>query len=196
MKKIKERAFFWLFCAAMMGAAVHILGPEAIASEDSESWRGTYDTVMLWLNFGILVFIIVKFGRMPIMNFLKGRKEELSHEISALEEEKEAAFTKIREASEALDESEAHFEHLKQRSVKQGEKKRQEIIEDAQHQSQVMLEAAKQKVESQIVQAKRTFRSKLIDSAIDLATNRISKKIIEEDHQKLVDDYLAEVSKG
>ncbi len=196
MRKIKKTAFSWLFCAAMMGIAVHILGTEAIASENSDSWRGTYDTVMLWVNFGILAFIIIKFGRVPIMNFLRGQKAELSHEISALEEEKEAALTKIRDASEALDESDAHFEQLRQKFVDQGEKKRQEIIEDAQHQSQLMLEAAKQKVDSQILQAKKTFRSELIDSAIDLATKRISKEIIEDDHQKLVDDYLAEASKG
>ena len=37
----------------------HILGSEALAAEDTVGWRPVFDLVMRWLNFGIIVFILV-----------------------------------------------------------------------------------------------------------------------------------------
>ena len=42
---------------------------------------------MMWVNFLILVFLAFKFGKAPIMEFLKGRKLEISEEINQIEED-------------------------------------------------------------------------------------------------------------
>ena len=35
----------------------HLLGYEAFAGEKSNGWRSTYDLILLWINFGIIVLI-------------------------------------------------------------------------------------------------------------------------------------------
>ncbi len=47
-----------------------LISTEAMAAEASGDWRSTYDTVMMWINFGILAFVIVKFGREPMKDVL------------------------------------------------------------------------------------------------------------------------------
>ncbi len=164
---------------------------DAVAAETSGSWRQTYDMIMVWVNFGILAFIIVKFGKAPLMDFLLNRKAELAREIGDIEEKKEAVTARIEDAYRVLDQSDARFAELKKKIVQQGEKKKQEIIEDAQEQSRLILETAKQKIESRIVRAKSTFRAELIDAAAEKALERLPKEITEEDDRKLVEQYLA-----
>ena len=53
------------------------------------------------------------------------------------------------------------------------------------------MEDAKRRVEGQILQAKQRFKSELIESAIDLALERIPQEITEEDNQKYIDQFLA-----
>lgn len=164
---------------------------DALAAESSGGWRKTYDLILMWINFGILAFIIVKYGKGPLMDFLLGRKAELAREIGDIEEQKKAVMAKIDDTYRTLDQSDARFEALKQKIVQQGEKKKQEIIEDAQEQSRLILQTTKQKIESRITQAKATFRAELIDAATELALKRLPKEITEEDDRKLVEQYLA-----
>ncbi|OQY59575.1 MAG: hypothetical protein B6245_05950 [Desulfobacteraceae bacterium 4572_88] len=166
-------------------------GMEAFAGEETGNWRGTYDEVMLWLNFVILAFVIIKFGKKPIMAFLNGRKNEVAQEIRQIEKEKEEITSKIQETFKTLDESESRFESLKNKIIEQGERKKQEIIEDARQQSQMMMDTAKQKVENQIRQAKSTFRAELVDSAVALASEKLPGEITPEDNQKFTEDYLS-----
>ena len=109
VKKIIGVCFFFL--AGMIG--VHLLGNEALAAENTASWRSVFDLVMRWLNFGIIVFILVKYAKTPIKNFLLSRREELAQEIRKIEEEKEKANAKIQEATRMLDESAVKFCGLK-----------------------------------------------------------------------------------
>jgi len=172
---------------------IHLLAGSLWAGEEGGNWRATYDTVMLWVNFAILVFVIVKFGRAPLMGFLRSGKDELAAEIQEIETEKEAVMSKIQETRQALADSDAHFAELKERIVKQGERKREEIIKEAEQQSIMMMDVAKQKIGSRIDAEKRAFRDELIDSAIDMATKQLPQKVTDEDNQKMVDLFMANV---
>ncbi|RLC13099.1 MAG: hypothetical protein DRI57_16875 [Deltaproteobacteria bacterium] len=187
-----------LLCFYVMagGICVHILGTEALAGEEPGNWRKTWDLVMLWINFGILAFVVVKFGRLPIMNFLNGRRDELGREIKQAEQEKEKITAKIKETFTILDESEIHFADMKQKIIDQGEKKKQNIMEDARQQSRIMIESSKQKVESQLIQAKNNFKAEMIDAAIALATEKLPNQITDEDNLRFADNYLSETLKG
>ena len=50
---------------------IHIFGDDTLAAESGGTWRSTYDLIMRWANFLILAFIIFKFGKKPLINFMK-----------------------------------------------------------------------------------------------------------------------------
>jgi len=173
--------FFYLITMVL---SLHFLGHDALAAEKSSSWRPMYDLILRWINFGIIAFVIVKYGKTPIMNFLRGQKDKLAQEINRLENEKEDAKAKIKETLKAVDESEVRFSELKDRIVQQGEKKKTEIIESAQNQSKMMLEDAKRRIGYHFLQAKDEFRAEMIDRAMDMAMERLPKEITSEDNDK------------
>ena len=189
MKRVnnKVRLFYFIMAGTL---SLHFLGFEALASESSGGWRPIYDEVLLWFNFGIIVFVFIKYGKTPLMNFLHGRKEKIAREIAQIEEKKKQAADKVTEINKMVDESNARFAKIKDRIVEQGERKKAEIIESAQNQSKTMLENAKQRIDFQFVQAKSILRKELIDTALNLAMERIPKEITPEDNEKFTREFL------
>lgn len=190
MKKINKIAPF-CYCIMAIVLILHFLGQEAFASEKTSNLRFWWDLFLRYINFGILVFVFVKYLKTPLMNFLQGRKEKLAQEIKRLEDEKEDLTVKIKEHQETIAESEVRFAELKERIVKQGERKKQEIIESAQQQSRMMLEDADRRLKTYFLQAENAFKAELIDAAIELAMQRLPKEITAEDNEKFANEYLA-----
>jgi len=179
--------FFYLIAIVL---SLHFLGHDALSAEKSSNWRPTYDLILRYINFGIIVFVIVKYGKTPIMNFLRGQKDKLAKEINRLENEKEEAKAKIKETLKAVDESEVRFSELKDRIIRQGEKKKAEIIESAQNHSKMMLEDAKRRISIHFLHAKDELRAELIDRAMDMALERLPMEITPEDNDKLTRLFL------
>jgi F-type H+-transporting ATPase subunit b len=180
-----------MFCYIIAGIlSLHFLGHEAFAAEKASSWRPIYDLIFRWINFGIIVFLVVKYGKTPIMNFLRGQKEKLAREIKRLEDKKQGISANIEETLKTIDESEVRFAELKERILRQGEQKKEAIIQTAQTQSKTMLEDAKRRIDTYFIQAKNKFRAEMIDRAIDLAMERFPKEITAEDNEKLTVEYL------
>ena len=188
----KIGGIFFYFIAMVL--SLHFLGHDALAAEKSSGWRPMYDLILRWINFGIIVFLIVKYGKTPIMNFLRGQKDKLAQEIDRLENEKEDAKAKIKETLKTVDESEVRFSELKDRIIRQGEKKKTEIIESAQNQSKLMLEDGKRRINTYFLQAKNEFRAELIDRAMDMAMERLPGEITPQDNDKFTHLFLESTS--
>ena len=185
-----------LTCVGMFAffLALHLFGCKAFAAENSSSWRPTYDLILRWINFAIIVFVVNKYAKTPVMNFLRGQKDKLANEIEKLENEKDNMAKEVEKTKKTLDESEIRFNDLKERIVQQGERKKQDIIESAQNQSRMMLDDANRKIDSYILSSKNAFKAELIDAAIELAMERLPKEITAEDNEQFIAQYLSSAS--
>ena len=190
----KTNIIKWVYYSFAAGFGLLLFSNFAFASENASNWRSTYDLVLRWINFGIIVFLLVKFGKKPLMNFLHSRKDNLANEIDLLEQNKNKANKSIEEAKQQLEESIGYFAELKERIVRQGAKQKEKIIEDARKESALMIEASKQKVKAILQNAKNSFRSELIDAAFNIVMNKIPTKITDKDNHKLLAQYLETTS--
>lgn len=183
--------------AFVLGAVcISLLLPvrEALAAEAGGDWRTTYDLVMRWVNFGILAFILIKFSREPLQDFLKGRKHELAIEINRVEEQKKEASAQLKQTERQLEESSVKLALVKQRMISQGAQIKERIIEDARQQSRNIMEESQRKISSQILKARQTFRSELVDAAIARALEKLPKVISDADKDQMVKDFLSHLS--
>ena len=183
----------WIVVLAGTAAGLHLFGGDAFAEEGGGNWRKTYDMVMLWVNFGILSFVVVKFGKKPLMGFLRMRRDEIAAEIKDLENQKTLVTEKINEARKAMVESDARFAELKETIVRMGEKRRQDLIADAERESEFMMSLAEQKVGGYILAAKKNFKDKLVDAAINLAMTRLPDHMTEADRQDRFESYVSSI---
>jgi F-type H+-transporting ATPase subunit b len=187
----RKLACRFLYMAA--GAVVILVFAAAPASASSGEWRPVYDEVMLWVNFFILAFIIVKYGRKPLMNFLNGQKDEIADQIHRLQKEKNALEAKIKKATAMIEDSSIRFEEIKTRIIADGERTKQEIIENAKAQSKNIIEAEKLKASTQIVQAKTRFISELVDQASALALSKLPTEVTAADQEKLQQLFISNI---
>jgi F-type H+-transporting ATPase subunit b len=174
--------------------ALMVCCPDALAAEETDTWRPLFDQIMRWLNFAIIAAVLFKFGRKPIKDFLANRREEIEHQLNKYEQQKEAAAEKVKEAAKILNESTDRFEQIKHRIITDGEKKKEQIIEKAQQESRMLLEGAQRKIQNQIIEARNIIRSELIDSAIALAEKKLPDEITPADEQKLIELYMEETT--
>jgi len=164
---------------------------EVLAAEGGGGWRPTYDIIMRWVNFGILAFIFFKFARRPLKNFLSDKKNEISLQIKKLEDEKDRLLQRVRKAETEMEENVVRLEELKQRIVQTGERRKLEIIEDARQESRMIIESAKQKMEGRIIQARNRLRAEMIDTAAEMALDKLPDLVTEDDNRKLLEQFMA-----
>jgi F-type H+-transporting ATPase subunit b len=146
---------------------------------------------MRWVNFIILVAVIVKYAREPIKDFLKLQKSDIFSEIGELETEKAKIVGEINEVKKKGAISRTHFQELKDRLIAQGETRKQQIVEQARQQSKIMLEETRRKMENRITQAKAGLQVELLDMAIDQAMLKLPDIMTAGDAQQLLDDYMS-----
>ncbi|MFC1856805.1 ATP synthase F0 subunit B [Thermodesulfobacteriota bacterium] len=190
MKTIKRMHDFCL-CGAILALGTHLTGGLAWAEEGTGEWRTHWDEMMLWINFAILAFVLIKYLRKPVKEFLDGRKYELAREIKKVEEEKQAIGEKIKETEKLLDESSIRFAGIKERIIEQGEREKTRIIQEAREQSRLMLESAQRKIDSHFQQAQNRIREELVDAAVNLAIEKLPHEIDARDNQKFVEQFLS-----
>ncbi len=167
-----------------------VIADPASAAETGAGWRSTYDEIMRWVNFAIFAFVVVKFSRKPLVEFLKGRKKEMADEIEQVEKKKNEAQKAVDDINQQLQQSTNRLEEIKNRILKRGERRKDEIIEEAKAESELLLKASKVKIKAQIANAKYQLRSEMIDQAIDLALKRLPKEITPADDSLLVKTFL------
>lgn len=162
----------------------------ATAMAASGDWRPLYDTIMRWINFGIMVALFLKYAKAPLADFIRAKRGEVAAEMKHFEKEKKAALDKVSESEAALAKSQERLETIHQRIVAQGEQRKQQIIADAQRESEIIIQAAQSKIEADIRQARTQLRDEMVERAVDLAQQRLPAEVSASDNQKWVDRFI------
>lgn len=171
---------------------LHLMAGPGWAGDGGSTWRSTYDEVMLWLNFGILAFLLVKYGRAPLIGFLRGEAQRTAADIERAEQSKRRMDEKAQEMSTSVENRRERLQSLKERLIREGERKRLEIIESARKESRIMLEQTRVSIDHQIVDARERLKAELIDRAVEAAVERLPGVITADDQEKLVEKFIKE----
>jgi F-type H+-transporting ATPase subunit b len=180
----------WIFGSLLV---LHLFGSESWAAEGEGGWRSSYDLIMMWANFAILAFVLIKFGKNPIKVFFRDQKENIVRTIENIEAEKEANDAQLKQTRKLIQESSIRFEAIKAKIIAEGELRKQAIIEDARRESKMLIDHANFWIERQILHAKQRLRSELIDEAIEMALKRLPQAVTPQDNQKLINLYLVAI---
>jgi F-type H+-transporting ATPase subunit b len=169
---------------------VHLSTVLGWTAEGEASWRATYDLVMMWVNFGILAFLLVKYARAPLLNLLKGEAEKTAAGLQQAQAGKEQADQKVAETMQALETARERLQHIQEKIIAQGARQRQQIIDSARQESRLLLERTRHKIDAQIAEAHLRIRSELIDRAVAVALERLPAEITAEEQLRLVDRFV------
>jgi F-type H+-transporting ATPase subunit b len=171
----------------------------AWASEAGGHGHGGIDPAklpdLLWrtVNFVIFAGILYKLAAKPIKMFFAGRKEEISTELQDLETEKITILKALKAAKAQLAAVAAERDQIIQQYIAEGEAEKAKIIQKAEQTAQRLKDMAAMTIEGETKKAAAELKKEIVDTAVKLSEQLIKEKIVPEDQQRLVDDYLAKV---
>ena len=166
------------------------LSPWAEAAQEMTEGRRLYDTIMLWVNFGILVALFLKFARKPLMDALRGVRNKIKGEIDEITQQHNE-MKAGRDAEETrLTDIDQHLEEIRVRIIEMGEKEKQKIIDQAKVAAEKMIEDAKAYAQFQMSRARKQLSDEMVDMAISKVEARLKKELSVEDDEKLVLEFL------
>lgn len=149
-----------------------------------------------FLNFGILVYFLVKWLREPLASYLKSYRELISKEIENAESAEERAEREYREAQKRLEELDSEIARMHELAIKQGTAEREKIIADARMHADGIIERAKITAFMMVEEAKKKLLGELVETIIKTAEEKISKSITDQDQQRLVENYVKDIAKA
>jgi F-type H+-transporting ATPase subunit b len=143
------------------------------------------------LNFGLLAFLLYRFGRKPLAEALAARKKAMMQEIDTATRLREEAEERLADYEEKLDNLDETLEQLKKDYAAQGEAERKHVLAEAEERRARM----KRDVEFRLAQEAKAAREILLQEAVDKAVvaaeEMLAKKVSAADQDRAAEEYLA-----
>ena len=136
---------------------------QALAADIGGGWRSTYDVVMMWVNFVILVALLVKFLRKPLGRFLTSQRDAIKKAFDDLEAEKARISNDIQALRESMEARRQKAEERHRRLVEQARRERRDIIETAREEAQRRIAKARQQIDARHREARYEFTGEAAD---------------------------------
>jgi len=152
--------------------------------------RHTAPVVALVVNFALLLWLLIHFGRRPVRDYLVARRRKVEEEIGQADEEKVRAEGRLRGAITRTKHLEDELQHLRDDVIKVGNDERDRMVADAGVRAdKFRREAAAQAVELER-QAAREMRVKMVEEALDGARQTLQERLSPADQGRLADEFL------
>ncbi|MBM4145622.1 MAG: F0F1 ATP synthase subunit B [Nitrospira sp.] len=145
------------------------------------------------INFAILVFVLFKFGKKPLQNYLKSRTELIEKTLNEAKEAKEAAVKALHEVEERLKVKDAEIEAILSTAQRSGEQERDRIIEESSRLKEKILEQAKTNIDYELKHAKEAIKAEAVELAMELAEKKLKEKLTKNDQERLLEDSLVKI---
>ena len=163
----------------------------AFASSGGENIHYTWKD-WLWpvVNFSILMFVLIFFGKKPIGDFFKGRTALIEKSLKDAAEAKELAEKALTEVNARLNNTDDEIALIIEAAKKSGEKEREAIIAEGEHMKAKILEQAKANIDFELQKAKEAIKSEAALMALELAEKQLKEKLGQSEQEALIDDYI------
>ena len=170
-----------------------LVGGDAWAAGDVSTGRKIWDNVMLFVNFGLLVFLFIKYARKPLMDFLHGVRSKHEQDLGAVNGRLEGAKAAVDAQNQKLSEMEQSIATIQKGIIEMGVREKETIIEQARKAAERMLSDAKSYADYRLAMARKALADEMVDTAIELVREKLIRVLSESDNQQLIDRFLGDL---
>lgn len=150
-------------------------------------------TLATIINFVILVFALRHFLYKPVTEIITSRETEIKGKIEKSEEAlKDAEALKIdneEKLKKAFEEGKSIIKASRSKALKLSD----EIIDKAKEEAEIILERARKDAEREREKAEDDIKAQAINLAVLLSSKALEKELNEEEHRRLIDEYITKV---
>ncbi len=164
---------------------------DAFALGEKTLGRKIWDNIMLFLNFGILVFLFIKYAKTPMMNYLRSQRDSVEEGLNELTEEKQEVQSQRDVEAEQIKDIDRIIEEIRSNILEMGKKEKEKIIQQAKALADKMIQDAKTYSETRIVAARQELSEEMVDMALSMAREKLLKGMTDKDNDNLVNQFIA-----
>jgi F-type H+-transporting ATPase subunit b len=132
----------------------------------------------------------------PIMEALEGRETKIRESLEAAEVALAKAEAISKDNEKALRESESKAHQIRKEAMEDAERIRNERVAKAKDEAEQIIEHAKADIEQEKQSALEALRKEVANLAIQSASMIIDAELDAEKNQKLVDNYINDLTKN
>jgi len=163
---------------------------EVLAADELSLGRKLWDNILLFVNFGILVFLFLKYGRKPLMDYLRGVGKDVESGLNKVETRLSHA-TSLRDAElDKLEGIQAHLDKIREDILELGRHEKEKHIEEGKIAAENMIQHAKNYAHNKIQEAKKVVADEMIDRAFSTVEKVLVKEISPKDNENVIDQFL------
>lgn len=148
-----------------------------------------------FLNFGVLVFILVKFGGGAISKALRGRHEQLKADLASAAAARAAAEGKLGRQEARLAALEQEIAGMRRELKAEAEAEKARLIAAAEERAARIKSETAFLIEQQVREADLRLRRESADAALKIAEEILRRSFGAVDQQRLLDGFVSDIGK-
>jgi F-type H+-transporting ATPase subunit b len=191
--KNQNKRIFIIFAFCILHFAFACVAFASGGGEEGSAGAIAKDYLWKIINFGILFFVLYKFGKKPLQSFLKQRTELIEKSLKEAKEAKELAQKALAEVEERLKARDREIGEMVSSAKESGEKEKARLIEEGSRMKEKIIEQARTNIAYEVKRAKETIMEEASAIAIELAEKKLKEKLTQEEQLKLLEDSLAKI---
>jgi F-type H+-transporting ATPase subunit b len=147
-----------------------------------------------FLNFGVLVFILVKFGGPPVSRALQARSQQIKSDLASAAELRAAAQARFEQQEKRLASLEQEIAAITAGIKQEAEAEKARLIAMAEERAKRIREESEFIIEQQVKQAEEDLRRQTAVAAVALAEKIVRSQLGAADQQRLIDTFVGDVA--
>ena len=146
------------------------------------------------LNFGALLFLLVKFGGPPVAKALAARHQQIKSDLASAAETRAAAQARFEQQEKRLASLEQEIATIAASIKQEAEAEKARLIALSEERARRIREESEFIIEQQIKQAEEDLRREVAAAAVALAEKIIRLQMGPGDQQRMIDSFVGDIA--
>jgi F-type H+-transporting ATPase subunit b len=145
-------------------------------------------------NFGVLLFILIKFGGGAINKALRGRHDKMKADLEEAQRLRAEAEARLKEQDARLSNLQKDLADLRQSMKDSANAEKKRLIEISEARALRIAEETSFLLDQQVKQAELSFKAEVANAAARIAEEIVRRSVNTSDQQRLVSTFVSEVA--
>ena len=147
-----------------------------------------------FLNFAVLVFLLVKFGGPAVSKALQARSQQIKTDLASAAELRAAAQARFEQQEKRLASLEQEIAAITASIKQEAEAEKARLIATAEERARRIREESEFIIEQQVKQAEEDLRREVAAAAVALAEKIVRTQMGAGDQQRLIDSFVGDIA--
>jgi F-type H+-transporting ATPase subunit b len=189
-RNLSERFFFSALPAIAVMLLMTVPAFCASAGGEVDHKAQLWDFMWRLLNFAILMYILYKLAWKRLVNFFRNRREDIKTSLAETKDRRVEAEERFKEYEIKLTKATDDIQSISEMIKAQGLVEKQKLIADAEKAAEKMKEDARARMDQEMKKAGSQLRTEAVELSIKVAEDILKRNVSQEDHEKMVKEYM------